>query len=619
MTNTSTSSADIDVKFLEARQAFENGNYKLACDSFYLLNKEYSLKAFDAEIAISSARLHREKPPFFVILDEMSQASWQNVLTLHPLTPQSGSKMLTCGNYPLFIESAWEGLNKCWQYAMPEACHFRPIARQLRALLLQARYQGKQIIFWNKEDPLHFDDFIRVARMADIILTTDSNSIDRYRKAAPSARVGCLRFAANINLCNPANRDYKTPGTICFAGSNYISNHNDRIIQLKMLLPLIEHFSGTIYDRNQGLSNLNRFPRRYLPFIKAAIPFAKMVYEYRKFRFFLNVNTITDSPTMLARRVYELLACGTPVISWPSKALETQFDGIVQVATTPMRAIQIVEDYLNDEDKWKRLSHLGYREVMTRHTYKHRLEEFGNFIKLDVPKSSAKVSIALATMRPHCIDRIVENIAGQNYDNLEVLVTTQGFTPANREELARKLTLARPGLQLRMLSDDSRSSLGERINRMWRLAKGEYIAKFDDDDFYFPNYLADAILPFSYTDAGIVGKRETYFWLDGPDETHKLGANRCHCYTDRVTGATMIWKSHLRDSFGFGQHTFGEDTDFLANANNKGVKIYSSDPFNYTVYRTFKNNAHTFNLDIEYFRRKTLFIGMGFRKDIIVI
>ena len=45
------------------------------------------------------------------------------------------------------------------------------------------------------------------------------------------------------------------------------------------------------------------------------LPYDQMLAAYKMYKVFLNVNSVIDSPTMCARRVFELSACSTPVVS----------------------------------------------------------------------------------------------------------------------------------------------------------------------------------------------------------------------------------------------------------------------------------------------------------------
>ena len=91
-----------------------------------------------------------------------------------------------------------------------------------------------------------------------------------------------------------------------------------------LLRPSLD-FGLDIYDRNLGLfanePDLYRFPDIYQPAIKGRLEYDDMVKAYKQYKVFLNVNSVRHSSTMFARRVFELLSCGTPVISTFSKGV----------------------------------------------------------------------------------------------------------------------------------------------------------------------------------------------------------------------------------------------------------------------------------------------------------
>ena len=55
-----------------------------------------------------------------------------------------------------------------------------------------------------------------------------------------------------------------------------------------------------------------------------------MLTAYRCYDVMLNVNTVTGSPTMFSRRVFESLACGTPVLSSESVGMSRMLGGHVE-------------------------------------------------------------------------------------------------------------------------------------------------------------------------------------------------------------------------------------------------------------------------------------------------
>jgi hypothetical protein len=137
----------------------------------------------------------------------------------------------------------------------------------------------------------------------------------------------------------PVDDELRT-GDVAFAGSYYAAKHPERREQMEMLLDAAAEFGLHIFDRmdRQGDPRF-AWPEKYRPYIVGSLTYPQTLEAYRRYRTFINVNTVVDSPTMCARRVYELMASGTRVVSGPSLAL----DGVpVEIATTTQEARAIL-------------------------------------------------------------------------------------------------------------------------------------------------------------------------------------------------------------------------------------------------------------------------------------
>lgn len=550
---------------------------------------------------------------FISILDEISHTSFDSEFKLFPLNKATFETQIK-GSTSLgfFIESCWKGNFGAWEYAFTSPNLQHQNAQNLLKALDTAKARHFPVIFWNKEDPMHYDKFLPISSKCDIIFTTDSNKVKDYQRDIPHAKVDTLLFAANINICNPANRFRVESENICFAGSYYGVGHDDRKKQMDALLPTIIKFKGAIYDRMSQLDNERyAYPRKYRKFIRPAVPFREIVDVYKQFKIFLNVNTITDSPTMMSRRVYELLACGTPVISTPSLAIDKQFKGIVQVAKNAKEANKIAKRLLENEWEWLRISHLGYREVMLKHTYEHRAVQIANTLGQNITLDSPLVSIVIASNRPHFIDRIAENVMGQVYPNIEVIIIAQKYTDEQLIQLKNKLNSGNKFKSVHIIRNDSEDTLGKRLNQGIELSKGEYVAKFDDDDFYLPNYLQDMLIPFKFGDYGIVGKKEIFIYLESEDKTYVRYKGQRHMETNFLTGATLVFSKKALNSLKFGDLNRGEDSNILEQAKINNIKMYVTDPFNFIVYRSKNISNHTWQVEDKFFTEKGSFVGTG--------
>ncbi|GAB2604090.1 glycosyltransferase [Nitrincola alkalisediminis] len=536
------------------------------------------------------------------IMDEISEECWKYEFKNFRINRNNYKSQVESSSASFaFLESCWKGNGGSWEYAFTSPGLKHANAQALLDLIPIIRHKGMPIVFWNKEDPMHYERYLPIAKQADIIFTTDSNKVIDYQRDIPSADVHAVPFAAQQKICNPSNRFKIQPESVCFAGSYYSEGHDDRKQQMHALLPSIIDFNGAIYDRFSKLNNDRyKFPEIFHPFIRDAVPFNEIVQLYKRFKVFLNVNTIVDSPTMMSRRVYELLACGTPVVSTPSKAIEEQFSGIVQMASDSKEANQIIEKLLSDDHYWEKISHLGYREVMTKHTYTHRLESIKKSLGFSIHEGKPLVSIITCTRRPNMIDRIVENMTRQNHPNCELILVVQDFTCSEIQDLILKLTRNPSNInRVELISNDSQNvTLGERFNHAATYAKGEYIAKMDDDDFYFQNYLSDMLIPFSFGDFGMVGKKELYMYLSGSNKLIKRFSGMKHRVVDFVAGPTFVIRRSVFNEVKFESRNTGEDSSFIKNIQAAGYKIYASDPFNFIQFRA-DPSKHTWGVSDE--------------------
>lgn len=606
-----------NINFKSAFEEYKKGNYaeayklysklgavfgkEVVSANVYLCEKHLGKKTFlnDAFDKVHNNKAIPKQFKAISIMDEISEECWKYEFKLFPIVRNNYKNQIEDSTADFcFLESCWKGNKGAWEYAFTSPGLKHANAQALLDLIPRVKKKKMPLVFWNKEDPMHFDRYLPIAKQANIIFTTDSNKVEDYRREVPDADVYAVPFAAQQRICNPSDRFRKTPESVCFAGSYYGVGHDDRKKQMDALLPSIIEFNGAIYDRMSAIEgDRYKYPQEYTPFIRPAVPFSEVVKLYKQFKVFLNVNTIVDSPTMMSRRVYELLACGTPVVSTPSKAVEEQFSGIVQIANNAKEANKIIERLISDELFWEKTSHLGYREVMQKHTYSHRLRDIKNALGYQSDFSIPLVSIVTCTRRPHMIDRIVENMTRQNHPNCELILVLQDFTEAQKNEIINKIN-AKPSNLKRIeiiVNNSNVISLGERFNAAAAYAKGEYIAKMDDDDFYFSNYISDMLLPFEFGDYSMVGKKEVYMYLAGVKKLVKRYPNFKHREVDFVAGPTFVIKKNIFDAIKFEARNTGEDSTFINNLKSAGYRIYAADPFNFIQYRG-EPSSHTWKI-----------------------
>ncbi|WP_211878084.1 DUF3880 domain-containing protein [Pseudarthrobacter albicanus] len=100
----------------------------------------------------------------------------------------------------LFVESAWNGNSGSWHGQLTGTSG--PGIEFIR-LMEWCRAHGIPTVFWNKEDPPHYDDFLPAAKLFDHVFTSDSDRIPDYVRDLGHDRVDTLPFAAQPAIHNP--------------------------------------------------------------------------------------------------------------------------------------------------------------------------------------------------------------------------------------------------------------------------------------------------------------------------------------------------------------------------------------------------------------------------------
>src|SRR5699024_4909676 len=147
----------------------------------------------------------------------------------------------------LFIESAWVGNNGKWYKKI--AYYNEEQHKDIRQLIEFAQTLKIPVVFWNKEDPVHYDRFIETAKLCDYVFTTDKGRVKQYMRDCMHNNVDALPFAAQPKTHNPIKIQKTRNAKVSFAGS-YYKHHEERSKDMDVLLEASREFGLVIYDRN---------------------------------------------------------------------------------------------------------------------------------------------------------------------------------------------------------------------------------------------------------------------------------------------------------------------------------------------------------------------------------
>jgi spore maturation protein CgeB len=548
------------------------------------------------------------------LFDRFSFDCFSREINLVPISKDDWRLVLSRSDIQFFFaESIWSGHDGGWKFAM--SAFDTAAGDVLKEVLKECKKNKIKTVFWNKEDPVNYDAFIDVAKQFDIIFTSDVDSIPDYIRDCGHENIFPLPFAAQPIIHNPI-RNKLPEHEVCFAGSWYIREHGNRKRDTKMLVDIAAEHGLHIFDRFHGTLNRNRFPAEYDDYVKGSLSYQEVCMAYRAYKVFLNVNSVFDSPTMFSRRVFEILASSTVVLSSPSIGMEEMLGTFVKSVENANEAKLELSSLLNNDIMRRELAHLGYREVMKNHTYSHRIRYIMSKLEIDTPPfETIFISCICVSNRPSLIDHIIKQFDEQNHETKELILMIEA-ADEEFESIKEKVNL-RPDVKLKRVFSDE--ILGAIFNKGVDFSSGNYISKWDDDDLYGPSYLSDSIIPFKYSSASIVGKMEIFMYHEKTDSLYQKYPGQRHKYLQFIHGPTIIAKREVFEKVRFPEKSVGEDSGFLKNALNAGFKIYSGDPYNFVYMRSSDTKKHTYRPEDDVLLKNTKLISEGLSTEGVFI
>lgn len=543
------------------------------------------------------------------IFDDFSWQAWDPEFNLIPVTPHSWYETLQNTHIDLLlVESAWAGNNGAWKSHLTG-----PNAPSMPLISLVSYCAERNIptVFWNKEDPPHYQDFLNSARLFDHVFTTDSNKIPDYQRDLGHNNIHTLIFAAQPEIHSPvAPLAGRHDRGVAFAGSYFAHKYPERRKQMDYLLAGAQqaaqktYNSFEIYSRFFGHEERYQFPAQYSSNVIGSVPYSQMLTAYKAHKVILNVNSVVDSPTMCARRIFEVIASGTPVVSGSSAAIRTYFEADeVYIADDEREAELQIRALLNSEELRKRVVLKAQRKIWKEHTYSHRAQAILDAVKIQAEPDEKSilarhlVSLILPTVRPDKLQNIIQNVSTQQGVDIELVLGTHGF--ALTKEQQKQLTEGLPGVTVKVLELPQHLTLGECLNTLIDQASGQIISKMDDDDIYGPYYLQDQINFLKLSHADVVGKHTRMMHIKSEDLYVKYQPGHEMQATTFVAGPTITGWAEIFKELGFARKTIGEDTDFLERCLDAGYKIYSTDSSNFIQVREgdATGSDHTWEID----------------------
>jgi hypothetical protein len=308
------------------------------------------------------------------------------------------------------------------------------------------------------------------------------------------------------------------------------------------------------------------------------------------------------APIAAARVVAGLAAAGVPLRAAHVPPWAMALGGELADLITGVGESDLADD-LRREEHSIRLR----RTALRSHSTEARWRNLAGAAGLPMPPRPT-VSVVLCTRRPEFLDFALRQIARQRHVDLELILTLHGI-PADLPEV--KAAVAGFDRPITVVEVPADVLFGAALNHGVARASGRYVAKWDDDDWYGPDFLADMMLASSYTGAELVGCHAQFIYLGQIDLTIYRIA-RSEWMGRWISGGTLFIERSALDSVGgFPLVPRHVDAALLNGLSAVGARIYRTHSLGYALHR--RAIGHTWNQPITHFLRTASLQWRGLR------
>ncbi len=215
------------------------------------------------------------------------------------------------------------------------------------------------------------------------------------------------------------------------------------------------------------------------------------------------------------------------------------------------------------------------------------------------------VSIITCTNKPVYMTNVLRNYWNQVWPEKELVIIL------NHDDMDVDIwrRMARNDRTISIYQRSQTESLGRCLNFAVDKTKFDYIAFFDDDDYYAPQYISNMMPAFQQTNAHIVGKKTHFIYFERFRALYLRFPNQENTYVNWVCGGKKIVKRSVFKKVMFRDISNNEDFRFCKDCREQGFKIYSTDPYDLVYIRRANTNSHTWKKPDEKVLKQCIFIA----------
>lgn len=208
------------------------------------------------------------------------------------------------------------------------------------------------------------------------------------------------------------------------------------------------------------------------------------------------------------------------------------------------------------------------------------------------------ISIITPTRKKDCMDQLINNYHRQKYENKELIIVINN--DEMNEKMFEKYMNEDKSIQVYQLP--ARLHLAECLNLAITKAQFDYIARFDDDDYYGEEYLKEINYNFQTKTCDIINKGSFYTYFKEIKTLLKRGIGKENRYGSEGGGATTCFRKEIFNHIKY-VNIDRCDSILMKACREQGYVLYSTTPYNFMAVRSIDTTIHTYPRPYEDFLR----------------
>lgn len=246
----------------------------------------------------------------------------------------------------LIIESGWNANDGEWNGGIGFFKDKENGLTDIKDLIPAAKARDIPVMFWNTSDPVYFERFKSVAKMADVVLTSDADLISTYKLTSESsATVASIPPFVNPKLHNPLREGAHISDNIAYSGFQFSAPLAKVKSTLEKLDSAIETMPLQIYGRGPRYHLQNNLPNSLKRRAQSCASLTDYLSVIKNHKIHCTIPLSPTSSTALPAEVVMAGACGRTVFLSSESVAATRFFGDNVPASS-------------DELVWKGIAHV---------------------------------------------------------------------------------------------------------------------------------------------------------------------------------------------------------------------------------------------------------------------